>query len=392
MVSFNNLLIKIFKSHGFEINSSSDYSKYILASKANINLSIGYTDVNEDVDVSKVRNFYRSAKRDNADRLIYVIPGTKYPHNIHKFVDDRNIQLWDRERLERELGRAVLANFDAMGEVGEFDSDLSDLPKVDSSIAAETDIFSDSDLDRASSREPGEGIGTTTTTTEEVPIMVPIIPFGDDGELLVGSDASPGTDALLEPTHNEPAHTMMSHDASEIPELKDYWIIKPIVSKDEAANMASKIVRGFRFNLELIPYFIFSYSCTFESESGDEPVNSGLIGINGLTSNIEEWSGNLNTLKELDEEHTKIDIKFPYERALSLAKEAVVELNTRSVETREESNSTINFEKKKLRPKPDAIEIISKGLFYLPVWCIEGSNGLMIIDATSGKIIKEDFF
>ena len=96
MVSFNNLIIKIFKSHGFEINSSSDYSKYIFASKGNINLSVGYSDPEDESNLSKVRNFYRSAKRDSADMLIYVITNTTYPSEIDKFTNDRNIQLWNR--------------------------------------------------------------------------------------------------------------------------------------------------------------------------------------------------------------------------------------------------------------------------------------------------------
>ena len=31
-------------------------------------------------------------------------------------------------------------------------------------------------------------------------------------------------------------------------------------------------------------------------------------------------------------------------------------------------------------------------LVYLPVWCIEGRNGVMIIDAASGNILKEETF
>ena len=45
-----------------------------------------------------------------------------------------------------------------------------------------------------------------------------------------------------------------------------------------------------------------------------------------------------------------------------------------------------------MKPKFEAIDMNTKGIHYLPVWCIEGSNGLMIIDASSGKIIKEDIF
>ena len=45
-----------------------------------------------------------------------------------------------------------------------------------------------------------------------------------------------------------------------------------------------------------------------------------------------------------------------------------------------------------MSPKEDAIEINRRGLIYLPVWCVEGSNGVMIINATTGKVVKEDTY
>jgi len=33
-----------------------------------------------------------------------------------------------------------------------------------------------------------------------------------------------------------------------------------------------------------------------------------------------------------------------------------------------------------------------KGLVYLPIWTVEGSNGVMLVNAVTGKIIKEDFY
>jgi hypothetical protein len=130
----------------------------------------------------------------------------------------------------------------------------------------------------------------------------------------------------------------------------------------------------------------------FNIENQDNAMAAGILSINGLTSNVEDWSDNIETVKNIDEPHTKLDVKFSYDNAISLIKQAIMERNTKLIETREEYDSTIIFEKKKLKPKPEAIDINSKGLYYLPVWCIEGSNGLMIIDANTGKVIKEDMF
>lgn len=386
MVSFNNLIIKIFKSHGFEINSSSDYSKYIFATKGNINLSIGYSDPKDEVNLSKIRNFFRSAKRDSADMLIYVITSTTYPSEVDKFTNDRNIQLWDRERLERELGRAVMESIESTGNSGEFGTELQAISKTESTIHSEPTFDPDLGL-------PGVGFesesASSDSSTETVPIMVPIIPVADDepGDTMVASATEVSS---TESVFDTRAESTLPESVS--PEDKNIRIIKPKVSKDKAASMANKIVRGFRFNLELIPYYIFSYAVKFDTDKSEDKLTNGWIGINGLTSNIEEWKGKFDTVSNLHEEHTKLEVKFPYEQAFSLAQNAVVELNTKLVETREESDSTIIFEKKRLKPKSDAINLKSKGIYYLPVWCIEGSNGLMIIDANSGKIIKEDSY
>jgi hypothetical protein len=353
VANFLNLIIKIFKSHGFEINSTSNYGKYILATKDNINLSIGFSEPEEEASVGNLRNFFRMAKKDNADRLIYILPNT-YQANVERFADDRNIQLWDRERFEREIGRAVVT-----------------------------------DIDKADEADDILGSGDMTSTVDDseasddiIPIMVPVIPFSDDSESTTSIDDLPGVS------------TVESGDSeAQIPEIKDFQIVKPIVSKDDASTMANKIVKGFRFNLELIPYYIFDYSCKFDvDEKKEDTAHFGVLGINGLTSNIEDWSKHTNTTSNIKEPHTKLDVKFTYDKAVLIAKQAVIEINTKMVETKEEFDSTIVFEKKKLKPKDDAITINSKGIHYLPVWCIEGSNGLMIIDASSGKIIKEDIF
>jgi hypothetical protein len=41
------------------------------------------------------------------------------------------------------------------------------------------------------------------------------------------------------------------------------------------------------------------------------------------------------------------------------------------------------------RAKEDAITIEPKGLVYLPVWCVEGKKGAMIVNSSSGKIVSE---
>lgn len=370
MVTFQNLLVKIFKSHGFDIDSTSDYNKYILATKDNVTLSVGYSEPGEEVTVGKLREFFRQAKKDNADRYIYITP-ENYPVTIDRFASDRQIQLWNSERLEREVGRALVTDFKAFGEISQAGIGLDGIissTKKSTIDSKESSVTSTTSSDQESS-------------SGDIPIMVPTMIFGEEAE-----STSKSTTSTID-SDTRPEQTL-----SLSPEIKDINIIKPKVTKELAASMANKIVKGFRFNLELIPYYVFDYSLEFNLENQENTASAGLLGINGLTSNIEDWSESMETVQNIEEPHTKLDVKFSYDNALSLIKQAIMERNTKLIETREEYDSTIIFEKKKLKPKPEAININTKGLFYLPVWCIEGSNGLMIIDANSGKVIKEDIY
>jgi hypothetical protein len=336
--------VKIFKSHGFDIDNALNYNKYIFSHKDNVTLSIGYSDPDEEISIGNLRSFYKSSKKDNADRLIYILP-ENYPNVIDRFAEDRNIQLWDRERFEREIGKALMVDIDTNGELLDWDEFFSADTKTSTQTTA-----------------------AQSQTDDIIPIMVPLVSLEEDQD----KDTDPTVQT----------------------DMEDISIIKPNISKDMVASMANKIVKGFRFNLELIPYYVFGFTCKFnlDDKTEDEDITTGQIGINGLTSNVEDWLEGVETVNELDEPHTKIEVKFPFDSALSLAKKEVMERNTRFIETKQEYDSTIIFEKKKLKPKPEAISIHNKGLYYLPVWCIEGSNGLMIIDSNSGKIIKEEIF
>ena len=391
VVTFQNILVKIFKSHGFEIDSASNYNKYILATKDNITLSIGYSEPGDEISIRQLRNFFSTAKRDQPDRYIFVMPGS-VPINVDRFANDRNIQIWDRERLEREIGRALVTDLEKFGEIDQDQGEVDDLLRTTHEAAS---VRSETEPERSRSKKPEESIDS------DIPIMVPTIIFGDDQEpqTKTTSSNSSSSTSVFERTNHE--HSTYSKYGTESyaesrqilgPEIKEINIIRPKVSKDLAANMANKIVKGFRFNLELIPYYVFDYSCEFNIQNQDAASASGILGINALTSNVEDWTNEKDIVQHLDEPHTKLDVKFTYDNALSLMKKAVMERNTKLIETREEYDSTIIFEKKKLKPKPEAIKIDSKGLYYLPVWCIERSNGLMIIDANSGKVIKEDIF
>jgi hypothetical protein len=121
-------------------------------------------------------------------------------------------------------------------------------------------------------------------------------------------------------------------------------------------------------------------------------ISSGIIAVNGLTNSAESWNFPFETVIELETTHTKLEPKVDENKAFVTAKETSIALNTREIQTVDDRGAVTIYEKKKVSPKEGAIDINRRGLIYLPVWCVEGSNGVMIINATTGKVVKEDIY
>lgn len=337
MSSFNTLITKIFKTHGYDILRNSEHMQYILANKDNITLAVGYLPSEAKTSKREIRSFIKSSRNDDAHRSIF-ISMEEIDDDIKHILEGQNVELWERERFERELGRAM----------------ISDMPVFESEKKTEpTPVL---DIPESS----------TKNNSERHEIMVPFV-LGEVQTTISGE-------------RKESIETGLN-------------IMIPKISQEEAKTLTKKVVRSFRFDLQLIPYYIFDYTCEIVEGPRKKPsMAKGTLGINTLSNHIEEWPESFETASSLDQEFTKLEPAFSLDEALTLIKQAVIELNTRELETIEDKGTAIIIEKKRITPKEDVMEISSRGTVYMPVWCVEGSNGLITIDATSGKVIKEDIY
>jgi hypothetical protein len=57
-----------------------------------------------------------------------------------------------------------------------------------------------------------------------------------------------------------------------------------------------------------------------------------------------------------------------------------------------ESGPAVITERKLVAPKRDEIVLEDLGLYYLPIWCVEGVRGVMVIDAGTGRTVSEDLY
>ena len=330
MSNLMEILKKIIISYDFNITE--EFPNYLLAIKEDSKVAGVVLPTNEEVGFSDILNFKKELPSD-LDKII-MITTTDVSSELENSVRDENVLIWDKKKLEEEIGRVVLSGIDG----GILKEEIMD------EFLEETEI-------PARKKAPPEEIMPPTMDQLEVRIE------------------------------------------SKKPDIDGEVIIKPQITMSDVSEISKRIVQGFRFDLELVPYFVFDYSCQLIIEGKTDPqISSGILAVNGLTNHAESWKFDFEIVSEIDTSHTKLEPKFDENRAFETAKESAITINTREIQTVDDRGAVTIYEKKKVRPKEGAIDISKRGLYYLPVWCIEGSNGVMIINATTGKVIKEDIY
>lgn len=330
MADLIDILKKILKSYEFDIVE--EFPNHMLAEKEGTKVACAILPPIEDIGFSDILAL-RKELPPELEKVI-IVSTLDIAKELVDAASEENILLWDKKKLEEEIGRAVLSNME-----GEF-------------------------LDEEQMKEP--------SVYHEVP-----------------EQKEEPKDVAMPPTMDQ---IKVSLDSIETEKEGDI-IIKPQITMRDVSEISKRIVQGFRFDLELVPYYVYDYSCELIIEGKASPkVSSGILAVNGLTNHAESWDFQFETVMDLETTHTKLEPKFDEIRAFETARESAVALNTREIQTVDDRGSVTIYEKKKVRPKEGAIDIKKRGLFYLPVWCVEGSNGVMIINATTGKVLKEDIY
>ena len=160
-------------------------------------------------------------------------------------------------------------------------------------------------------------------------------------------------------------------------------IVKPNFGLEDVKYLARHEIQGHKFDLELVPHYLFHYVLNL----GDGKQKAGIAAVNALTSHVETWRWGFELVDSIDVPHSKREPKIDYEKAKQLARDMVTKEYKSHTETVKDFGHSEIIERK--RPAGEPMSIEPKGLVYLPVWCVEGPGGAMIVNSSSGKIISE---
>lgn len=169
----------------------------------------------------------------------------------------------------------------------------------------------------------------------------------------------------------------------ESTEERSEQIVKPTISLEDVKYIARHEVQGYRFDLELVPHYLFHY--VLNMDGGHQ--RAGIVAVNALTEHVETWRWGFELVDSIDAPTSKREPAIEEDKALEMAREVVTREYRSYVETVHDYGHSEVIERS--RPRDDAIVMEPKGLVYLPVWCVEGKRGALLINSASGKIISE---
>jgi hypothetical protein len=168
-------------------------------------------------------------------------------------------------------------------------------------------------------------------------------------------------------------------------------IVKSRLTLEDVKEISDNTIQGFKHDLELVPHYVFNYTCNYDGKDGQEIHGTGIIAINALTGKYTGWDAE----PEFDTEHghhIQMEPKIDEENAIKIAIHAVAQLNTEFKEIIVEREHATIIEKAIFRPEEGNIKLERQTLVMVPVWCVEGKYGVMILDGITGKIISEDYY
>jgi hypothetical protein len=169
-------------------------------------------------------------------------------------------------------------------------------------------------------------------------------------------------------------------------------IIRPVIDIDDVKEISRQTVGGFRHRLELVPHYVFEYRCRLEVNGEGMVSKGGVLSVNALTRKVESWQEDFETVFAIELNHRRMEPMIDVEDARNAARGEIIQLHTYERELIRDDGRVTVMEKKVVSPSPEDVTLAGKGIFYLPIWCVEGIHGVMIINAGTGKIISEDYY
>ncbi|CAJ35765.1 restriction endonuclease [Methanocella arvoryzae] len=363
----NNLidvLEQIFGTYNYTVGAKNDFD--LVAEKPNNNVAIRVMD---NPGTEDVRQFADMAKAEGCKALI--VSMTYFTEDVKKAARVRDVMIWDRAELEKQIGKAVLLRIDA-----------------------DRDPF-------ASSPEPAPAEKkevSVSALTQEL--------YGSAPEKPKAARAAAGKAVAAEPRPEPRQEVFEAEDGpavaadvavAEEPEVEEEPLKLPIkcypvkIKATDAVKISGNIGRAedTEVTLNFIPYWKYDYSLDVMGKYRDLTVpmtGKGSKMINAINRNVDAVP-NLKLIDGVEVPDAPYHIQqaaLTEEEARAMAIKSIIDDHTRTIRLKGTQGEAAIVEHKKFSPKPTDIKFAME-MLYVPFWSVRSHKGYMEINAYDGK-------
>ena len=93
-----------------------------------------------------------------------------------------------------------------------------------------------------------------------------------------------------------------------------------------------------------------------------------------------------------DQGHKRLEPILEEEEASALVRSTVEQEHTYERDMVRENGQVTMTERVTVHPRLDLGSVRPLGIYYVPIWCVEGTKGVMVLNASTGKVLSEDYF
>jgi hypothetical protein len=154
------------------------------------------------------------------------------------------------------------------------------------------------------------------------------------------------------------------------------------LDRDAALRMGvSRLLKVEKATLELVPLLAFRYACKLETKGAIPVPKHGLLAADAVTGAVRE-------LKEPSFARAppaqRLEAQLGQADAEPLVKRKVMEMHSQKMRVQSSMRNTLIVEERMVRPNPASIQLDAQGTWWLPIWTLEGQNGVMRVNGATG--------
>ncbi|GEM_PF-6188696 len=170
--------------------------------------------------------------------------------------------------------------------------------------------------------------------------------------------------------------------------------IRPVFT-DEDVKSVKEDIAPYVAELEWRPAYLFRYTCMLARQEDEQGKNGagpltqkkGMVWVDAVDGKTMRARGTIETW-EGEIVHSVEPVLSP-EEAEAAAIKGVQTINTHEREEVKHTGTATVFEKVTIAPVPGSVSVENLGLFYIPIWRVEGEEGVVWMNGITGEVLRE---